>query len=272
MSHDIEYYNADNYITLSENEKSMIIKIDYKSLCESIGSWSYNREINSEVVDRLYENIKDPSNNITWILTAVKEKITNMIYLIDGQHRYEAIKKLIENNVHYNQDKFLYIQVYLIDSIIDNDEYIIDLFIKLNNHSPLYMHDFPSIQNIKIIKKIIKDRILKNGISIDERRQTAHQPKIHKKTLHAKFNQYNRFIRDINDEIIIQNLKIINSYISFKKYEQIFNNQDEALKPFNKNAWEKAKELNFYLGFKNCNQKYLIDNIIKNIKNPEIFI
>jgi hypothetical protein len=272
MSHDIEYYNADNYITLSENEKSMIIKMDYRSLCESVGGWSYNREIKPEVVEKLYENIKDPSNNITWILTAVKERSANMIYLIDGQHRYEAIKKLIENNVHYNQDKFLYIQVYLIESIKDDDEYIIDLFIKLNNHSPLYMHDFPSIQNIKIIKKIIKDRILKNGISTNEKTLTAHQPRIHKKTLHAKFNQYNSFIRNINEEVIVQNLKIINSYISLKRYEQIFDNQDEAAKSPNKNAWDKAKELNFYLGFKNCNQKYQIDNIIKNIKNPEIFI
>ena len=40
----------------------------------------------------------------------------------------------------------------------------------------------------------------------------------------------------------------------------------------NKNAWEKAKELKFYIGFRNCNSKFLIDNIIKNIKNPDIFI
>jgi hypothetical protein len=269
---DIEYYNEDNYITLSENEKSMIIKMDYKNLYQSVGSWSYNREIKLEIVEKLFENIKDRSNNITWILTAVKERSANMIYLIDGQHRYEAIKKFIENDVNYKNDKFLYIQVYLIDSIKDDDEYIIDLFMKLNNHSPLYMHDFPSIQNINIIKKIIKDKILKNGISIDEKKLTAHQPKIHNKTLHTKFNQYNHFIKDLNDETIIQNLKIINNYIGLKSYEQIFKNEKEALKKTNKNAWEKAKELKFYLGFKNCNSRFLIDNIIKNIKNPEIFI
>ena len=98
---DIDYYNEDNYITLSENEKSMIIKMDFRNLYESVGSWSYNREIKQEVVDKLFENIKDRSNNITWILTAVKERSANLIYLIDGQHRYEAIKKLIENDVHY---------------------------------------------------------------------------------------------------------------------------------------------------------------------------
>jgi len=269
---DIQYYNADNYITLSENEKSMIIKMDFKNLYENVGSWSYNREIKQDVVDRLYENIQDPSNNITWILTAVKERSANKIYLIDGQHRYEAIKKIIENDFNNRNNKYIYIQVYLIDSIKDDDEYIIDLFMKLNNHSPLYLHDYPSIQNIKIIKMIIEDRILKNGISIDEKWLTAKQPRIHKKTLHAKFNQYNYFIRNINEDMIVQNLIIINNYISLKRYEQIFDNYEEADKQTNKNAWEKARGLNFYLGFKNCNQKYLIDNIIKNIKNPEIFI
>lgn len=143
---------------------------------------------------------------------------------------------------------------------------------KLNNHSPLYLHDFPSIQNINIIKKIIKDKILKNGISINEKTNTSHQPRIHKKLLHTKFNQYNRFIKDLNDEIIIQNLKIINAYISLKRYEQIFDNKDEALKQTNKKAWEKAKELKFYLGFRNCNERFIIDNIIKNIRNPENFM
>jgi hypothetical protein len=76
----------------------------------------------------------------------------------------------------------------------------------------------------------------------------------------------------MNEEMIVQNLKIINSYISLKRYEEIFKNEKEIDKQTNKNAWQNANKLNFYLGFKNCNQKYQIDNIIKNIKNPEIFI
>jgi len=268
---DGEYYNAENYITLSENENSMMIKMDCRSLIQSVGNWSYNREIKPEVVEELYSNIID-NTNIIWILTAVKERSSNTIYLIDGQHRYEAIKKLLLNDLDFKEDRFVYIQVYLIDSIQEDDEYIIDLFIKINNHAPFNIPDFPSRQNIKIIKKIIKDTILKNGIITNEKTNTAHQPRIHKKTLHTKFNQYNNFIKDINDEIIIQNLKIINNYISLKKYEEIFNNEKEAEKQTNKNAWEKAKEIKFYLGFRYCNEKYLLDNIIKNIDNPEIFI
>ena len=74
---DGEYYIADNYITLSENDNSMLIKMDYRTLNQSIGTWSYNREIMTNVVDTLYENIKDNTNQIEWVLTAIKEVLSN---------------------------------------------------------------------------------------------------------------------------------------------------------------------------------------------------
>ena len=272
MASEAEFHNAENYSILSENEKSMMIKIDFRSLNQTVDNWDYNREIKPEIVEKLFENIQDKSNNIIWTLTAIKERISNSLFLIDGQQRYEAIKKFMQNDIDFREDKFVFIQVYLVDSIEEEDDYIRDLLIKINNNSPLNISDFPSKRNIKLIKKIIKDKILKNGIITNEKTQTAHQPRIHKKTLHTKFNEYNSYIKDFTDEIIIQNLKIINNYISLKNYKEIFDNEKEAEKQSNKNAWEKAKELKFYLGFRNSNSKFIIDNIIKNIGNPEIFI
>ena len=176
------------------------------------------------------------------------------------------------DDIEFAENRFVYIMVYLIDNINEDDEYIIDLFTKMNNHTPFNIPDFPSRRNIKIIKKMVKDSILKNGISTNERTLRANQPKIHKKTLHTKFNQYNNYIKDIDDETIIQNLKIINNYISLKSYLEIFSSKEDNEKQSNKNAWDKANELKFYLGLTKCNDKYIIDNIIKNIKNPELFI
>jgi hypothetical protein len=272
MASELEFHNAENYSILSENEKSMMIKIDFRSLNQTVDIWAYNREIKPEIVEKLFENIQDKSNNIVWTLTAIKERKSSHLFLIDGQHRYEAIKNIMQDDIDFKEERFVFIQVYLIDNIDTDNEYIIDLFIKINNHTPLNIPDFPSDKNIKLIKKIIEDKILKNGISIDEKRLTAHQPRIHKKTLHTKLNEYNDYNKDLTDETIIQNLKIINNYIGLKSYEEIFKNEKEAEKDKNKNAWEKAKELKFYIGFRNCNEKYVIDNIIKNICNPEIFI
>ncbi len=269
---DNEYYIANNYITLSENDNSLLIKMDYRTLNQSIGSWDYNREIMPDMVDNLYNNIRTNTNNIVWVLTAVKERTATQLYLIDGQHRYEAIKKLMLDDVDFKEDRFVYILVYLINNIEGDNEYIIDLFTKINNHAPFNIPDFPSRRNIKIVKKIIEDKILKNGIVSKEQTNSCHQPKLHKKVLYNKMNKLNNYIKDIDEEVIIQNLKLINNYIGLKSYSDIYTDKNEIKKQANINAWEKAKDLKFYLGFKYCNEKYLIDNIIKNINNPELFI
>jgi hypothetical protein len=138
-----ECYNSekDNSI-LSENEKSMMIKMDYRSLNQNVETWDYNREIKPEIVDKLFENIKDKSNYIIWTLTAVKERKSNTLYLIDGQHRHEAIKKFMQNDIDFKEDKFVFIQVYLVDSIEEEDDYIRDLFITMNHLILMIFHQY----------------------------------------------------------------------------------------------------------------------------------
>ena len=63
---------------------------------------------------------------------------------------------------------------------------------------PINIPDLPSTRNIKIIKTIIKDKILKNGISTNDRTNSCHQPRIHKKTLHSTFNTFNNYIKDMS--------------------------------------------------------------------------
>jgi hypothetical protein len=264
MTETTEYHFA-------ENETSMVIKMDFRTLNQSVATWGYNREIIPSVVDNLYGNIKDNTNHIVWVLTAVKENHQSQLYLIDGQHRYEAIKKLMVTDIDFTEERYVYIVIYKINSIEEDDEYIIDLFTKINNHAPFNVPDFPSRRNIKIIKTIIKDKILKNGISTNDKTNSCHQPRLHKKTLHAKFNTFNNFIKDMTEEQIIQNLKIINNYIGLKSYLDVYTSKEDSEKLANKNAWEKAKELKFYLGFRNCNEKYTFDNIMININNPELF-
>ncbi len=66
----------------------------------------------------------------------------------------------------------------------------------------------------------------------------------------------------------IQNPKLIDIKELLTEKEIVYDKAWNA----NKNAWEKAKKLKFYLGFTKCNEKYIIDNIIKNISNPDLFI
>jgi hypothetical protein len=265
---DDEYSNANSYETLNETDTTALIKIDYNSLIQHVNHWSYNRELIDSVVDNLYDSI-NINNNIIWVLTAVKERTTNELYLIDGQHRFEAIKRKMTEDIDFRINKFLYINIYYVNNFNDDDEYIIDLITKINNTAPFNIPDFPSRRNIKIINKMIKDPIFKKGISTNDKTNSSKQPNIHRKTLHSKFNELNNYIKEIDEDIIIENLKKINKYIGLKGFKEIYS-KEEQTKQININAWEKANEIKFYLGFKNS--KYSIDIIIKNINNLNYFI
>jgi hypothetical protein len=159
---DSEYSNANNYELLNETDKTALIKIDYNTLIQFVKHWSYNREVINSVIDDLYNSITN-DNNITWVLTAIKEKTNDNLYLIDGQHRYEAIKRKLLEDIDFRIEKFLYINIYYVDNINEDEEYIVDLITKINNTAPFRIPDFPSNRNIKLINKMIKDPIFKKG-------------------------------------------------------------------------------------------------------------
>ena len=255
---------SDTIKILDDNEHSMLIKIDYVSLIRYIKHWSFNRQINDDFVNELYESIVE-NNKIIWTLTAIKERSNNNLYLIDGQHRFEAIKKRMteDNNLQFNNN--LYIKIYLIDNKESDSQYIIDLFNKINKNTPLGENDYPDNSIINIIQKMINDSVLNRGIKTDEKRHTAHQPHIHKKTLNDIFQRNKDIIKTIDADTIINNLKIINNRLRLKPFEDIYLNDNTT----NRNKWESAKKIEFFLGLKECKPTYRIENIIRNIKTPE---
>lgn len=117
-----------------------------------------------------------------------------------------------------------------------------------------------------IINTLMKDPIFKNCINNNE---NTIQPKINRKLLLSKFIEYDNYINFLDDNIIIENLKIINNYISNKNIEDIYSTE-ELKKKSNINAWDKSIKNNFFLGLKNS--IYTIDYIIMNINNPNKFI
>ncbi len=69
----------------------------------------------------------------------------------------------------------------------------------------------------------------------------------------------------VDVKTIINNLKIINNRLRLKPFEDIYLNDNIT----NRNKWESAKKIEFFLGLKECKSTYRIENIIRNIKTPE---
>lgn len=254
------------YKEIDENENSILYKIDFRTLISMVNHWSYNRPLKNEIVNKLYDNIK--FNNINWFLSAVVEKgVNNKIYLIDGQHRFEAIKKIIENDNDFKINKYVYVNIYMIDNIDDDFDMINELFVKINSNTPLDNFDFPATFTAKLITEIIRDPVLSKGISVNPKTHSAHQPFIHKKTFIEILNISHSIIKDIDINIIVSNIKYANNQLSIMTFDKIYSDTSKSEK--DKENWIKAKELGFFLGMKNCNEKFRLRNIINNIKNIE---
>ena len=264
----LEYEESNNYIIIDENyDKSILIKMDYRTLIKShcVKQWAYNRQLSDNVINELYESITT-NNNIKWTLTAFKERDSENLYLIDGQHRYEAIKRKINEDIDMQYINNIYIIIYLIDNKELEVNYIIDLFNKINKNTPLNNIDYPDNTIINMVEKIIKDPILKNGIKKNGRHHSSHQPFIHKKTINELLQNNKEYIIDMNIDDIIRNLKIINNRLSLMSFDEIYTKKSDI----NYKNWCKANKIQFVLGLRDCKNNYKIENIIKNIRNPEL--
>jgi hypothetical protein len=60
-----------------------LVKMSYRNFMIYTSNWIYNRNINEERVNSIYENIKN-NIEIGWILEGYEDKITNNIKILNG--------------------------------------------------------------------------------------------------------------------------------------------------------------------------------------------
>lgn len=267
MSSDEEcYLPCNDFIILDEDEKSFLIKIEFRAFIRQTKHWNFNRDIDEEKVNEYYESLKD-NNSIKWFCTGVKEKKGEIFHLIDGQHRYEAIKKYLENDdIDMKCNKSIFMTIYNIDNIDYDIEYITELFTKINNNKPLNIQDLPSLQVIKLVTAIAKDPILSKGIINNKATQRSHQPRIHMKELNTFFSANIKYIENMPNEEIIKNIKHLNNRLSMMPIASIFDNRD--LNEKSKKIYDTACSLGFFIRITDS-RKFSPDKWIKKINNIE---
>lgn len=241
-------------IIYTKNENIRLIKVNYRWLNHYTKNWLYNRSLSNEKVDELYEEIKTNSNKLCWNLHAFFNKSNNEVIILDGQHRREAIKKYLElnDNDMSNEDEIL-IWLYDIEDEETNEEYLIDLFIKLNNNEPIDRRILPSKRKINLFNLIINDSCFKKAIRQNENTNEARSPYISKKQVKNIIDIIINKIPLLNNEEILIKMKEINKKISNMATienieEQLFKRK---LNKKEKEIIDECFEIKFYLNIKN---------------------
>lgn len=260
----------DNYQVLyQKDDTTKLVKMSYLNLLKYTDNWIYNRDINLERVDAIYNSIKNNSIN-GWTLHAFEDE-KKSIRLLDGQHRYEAIKRyLSEYDVYNTCTNEITIWIYMITDEESNEDYLIDLFKIINSNKQINEYELPSKRKLQLTKMVCNDSIISKGIKMDTRTSTSNQPYIHIKEFKVIIDKILRDFPDLSNDEIILNIKIINNRIrclaNEANFKFLFGRKemtDKRLLILNK-----CHDINFYLNIKeSC---YNRDNWIRFVKNPEL--
>ena len=263
-------YNIDN--------NKAIIKLTAKELIRDAKVWTYNRDINEDKVNELKEQyiVNLGNHDImspVWMPSLVYDKYSEpdniTLIVIDGQHRREAIRSLLQEG-KINENIEIMCIMYTIDKCeTENIKVIVDLFNKINNNLHLEKKDYPEIFALEIISELKKNNELvpdKKAIKKGKTNKTAREPCMHEKEFSNLLKEHYQTYQHLSKEKLIENLKIINRKICWKDFGDIYSNTKDNIA-----RYDKAKDYNFWLGLKSS-AKYKPEVWIKYLATPELFM
>lgn len=186
-------------------------------------------------------------------------------YLIDGQHRYQCIRKL--NNLGYGNEK-IYIEINRVDTINNVKEN----YELINKNTPLpeFCSDIP-IALINDTLKLFREKYQKYFDEIFSEKTKCHRPKISRIRFEECLEYISKKLNIISPIILFNIIEKENNNLSKWKIENYpkMNNLGNPQKILNT-----CREYNFYLGlFLFNSEEYIFDwvkNIIKNESGEEI--
>jgi hypothetical protein len=258
-----------------KDDSTFFINLSFRELGVYSDNWCYNRTICDEKVAEIYKSICD-GYQIPFILHAVYDENHSKnakILIIDGQHRKKAANMYIaEKDVNMDCPYSVWICVYKINnSETNNTNTVIDLFKRINNNRIFDAKELPNTFIVDLTKSICEIPVFRkhNVIKTGDNNSKAHPPCIHKKELHALFNQYQDDIRSSGKSIpdLTRNVQVINHKLSMMKFEDLYtvgNRQAEEKR------YHAAVAKKFFLNLRNS--KYGPDIWIKYIADPDKMI
>ena len=212
---------------------------DSKILVPNIQNWVYNRKVDSKHVDAILKNLNDMNSPyLIGSIKLIRDKATNSLTLLDGQHRVLALAK-------FNKSVEIEVDVYYIDDITQNDIEIHELFIKANNNKNVTIDDIPEKKVIDLIDKMI-EIWPKNIKTRDDR--GAYKPNITKKELYDTLVSHIKKTPSLkvkSTQVILKSIIDINYKLQLKPLKELFGRDNPSKTKVS--TYERALKHEFFL-------------------------
>jgi hypothetical protein len=279
----LQYFNITDKIIDKINDDKYLIKISFRELMAYASPIVFNRDLNNEKINELYESIVD-GYDIPFTIDAIydrKSKVDDkIIKIINGNHRHGAISKYITvHDKHFSCDYKVYVWIYAVDECeTTNVKQSIELYTKINNHLPFKEPIIVDINVMEFLNKLCNIKRFK-GLILSNQCETSRQPKINKKEVFNLLNTNKDILESflskysvnknnliITEEILtqfIENINEINHLLSLKGINNLYSDTFLAQ---NRTYYEQAVEIGFFLNLKKSN--YPKEIWIKYLSNP----
>lgn len=221
--------------------KMSLYKFDIMTIANELNVWAFNRKLNEEHVNNLYNDfVKHRYPHFIGNIKVVMDEENNC-QIIDGQHRLAVIRKYIDEG--HKAVIETYIDVYHVQSLTHPD--VFTLFKMANTNLNVTVEDDVNMHIAEVVDALATDPELYKGI-IDKNDGRVQKPKIAKKELYEllKTNIKAQDLR-LPVEEIVRRIKIINTLIGTKSNLELFGRKDPS--QTNLNMKGRADAHNFYL-------------------------
>jgi len=253
-----EIFNIYKNIIDKNDENTFMIKMSFRDVLAYTTSWCFNRKINEDKVNEIYNSLKT-SYIIPFILHAIYDEKHNnpitKIFILDGQHRVEAIRKYLASDISGQCEYNVWICIYKINYCeTNNTNTVLDMFKKINNNRVVSEEEIPDTFIMDLVNNICNIQLFKKNkaIGMNMNTNSCHQPCIHKKELNNLLNEYKKDIKESNISIeeLIENIQKINHRLSMKSYEELYapSYRNIAKEQF---RYKEAVAKKFFLNLKN---------------------
>ena len=219
---------------ISDTEQRIDSKNSARIVVNNLENWTHNRTLDSARVDALAAKISGANRILGTISLAMDS--TERVRILDGQHRVEAVKKLISTDPHI--DFVVHMATYRV-SRLDSQE-TLDLFYDLNDSKSLAEN--PVHKTIHSIITTLQ-RTFPNAIFESDKRKQ--RPNIDTRRLKERLevNLLNHFATEMDPEPFIEIIGKLNSEYGTKRIQELFGNQKKQ----SRNRFQKAQRTGWYL-------------------------
>lgn len=234
------------YVVLSEsiafdNIRMSLCKYDAKTLCADFDVWAFNRNLNDEHVQKIYDDLCSQKHpHLMGSVKAVKDDRNNL-QVIDGQHRLEALRMFV--NDYTDKPISVCVELYHVSSI--HSDVVFDLFRIANNNLNVAVEDDVNMMIATLVNRLVDDPELGRGI-VDKNDGRVNRPRISKKALYEEL-KHNLKVEHMKlpVSVLVERIKKINKHIAKMDYLQMFGRKETS--QFNINMRCNAEKYGFFL-------------------------